>query len=120
MPTADAQRVLVVEDEALIAMELEDMLGDLGHEVVDTVGSLKRGLELLGELRPLPDIAIVDANLGGESSKPLVEALRELGIPVVIASGYGPGELERLGFDHQVISKPYSPRDIAAVLSRTN
>jgi CheY-like chemotaxis protein len=118
VPKDDAQRVLVVEDEAVIAMELEDLLGDLGHEVVDTVGSLERGLELLEHLRPLPDIAIVDANLGGESSQPLVEALRKLGVPVVVASGYRAGELERLGFDHQVISKPYSPRDIAAALSR--
>lgn len=118
MPFDKSQRVLVVEDEALIALDLEGILEDLGHEVVGVAGGIEQALELLDSLDPPPDIAIVDANLGGRSSRPVVDALQERDVTVLVASGYGARELNGFGFDSPSINKPYTARDIEVALSR--
>jgi CheY-like chemotaxis protein len=107
--------VLVVEDEALISLELADMIEDLGHRVIGPAASVSKALELLQALPRSPDVAIVDANLGGQPAKPVVEVLHALGTPVVIASGYTRDELAKLGFDDMLMRKPYSQTDLQRV-----
>ena len=119
MTASERLRVFVVEDEALLALDLENTLADLGHDVVGTAGSIETALDVLGRLDTPPDAAIVDANLGGRSARPVAEALSALGVPVVLASGYGSEELARFGFKTLSISKPYSPGDVAAALARS-
>ncbi len=118
MTATERLRVLVVEDEALVALDLEDLLCDLGHEVVGTAASVDQALGLLRDMKTPPDRAIVDANLGGKSARPVVDALGTLGVPVVVASGYGRTQLAGLGFDGPSINKPYSSHDVEAALSR--
>lgn len=118
MPVTDRLRIFVVEDEALVAMDLEDILSDLGHCVVATASSAEQALALLGGMDLPPDRAIVDADLGGQSARPVVEALDRLGVRVLVASGYGKAELARLGFHNPSITKPYSPRDVETALSK--
>jgi CheY-like chemotaxis protein len=81
------KRVFVVEDELMIRMLLEDMLGDLGHTLAGEAGRIPEALDLAkqGEF----DIAILDVNLNGEPISPVVEVLRERGVPFVFATGYG-------------------------------
>ncbi|WP_029936383.1 response regulator [Sphingomonas sp. UNC305MFCol5.2] len=107
-----ALRVLVVEDEPVVAMCLEDILAGLGCETVGPVGRLADGLAL-AESETL-GAAILDINLGGERSTPIAEALRLRGVPFVFASGYGtlPEGFETL----PLIEKPYRERDIDAAL----
>jgi DNA-binding response OmpR family regulator len=112
---AERLRILAVEDEALIAMELEDMLSDLGHEVIGPAATVAAALGLLEGARP--DAAVVDANLGGESARPVVEALVAAGIPVVLASGYDDRELGKLGFGAPTVGKPYSCRELAEAIT---
>ena len=106
--------ILAVEDEAMIAMELEDMLGKLGHEVVGPAATVEGALRLVQGCAL--DAAIVDANLGGESARPVVDALRAGGVPVVLASGYEARELSRLGLEGPLVRKPYSAGDLANAL----
>ena len=72
-------RVFVVEDEALLAMELCDILEDLGHEVIGPTPSVSKALALLATVTQLPDVAIIDANLAGETSCPVMDRLRVVG-----------------------------------------
>jgi CheY-like chemotaxis protein len=79
-------RVLVVEDEAIVAMLLEDMLADLGHEAVvatkiDQATAMARKEQV--------DFAILDVNLDGQQSYSVADILRTRGIPFVFATGYG-------------------------------
>ena len=72
-------RVLVVEDESLIAMLVEDGLETLGYEVVGPVGTVDAALRIV-EQTPF-DLALLDINLGGKQSFPIAEALEARGIP---------------------------------------
>ena len=107
MPDASLRglRVLLVEDQLIIAMEIEDILLGLGCEVVGPVGTLELAIELArGE--PL-DAAILDVNLDGEKVFPVADALRRRGIPFILATGYGEASLpeEWRGMRH--LDKPF-------------
>lgn len=105
-------RVLIVEDEPIVAMCLEDILCDLGCVTVGPAARLSEGLEL-AEQGGL-DAAILDINLGSERSTPIAELLRTRGVPFAFASGYSSAPE---GFDAPpLIGKPYREADIAAAL----
>lgn len=110
--------LFLVEDEAVIAMDLEALIEDMGHEVVGLVASVEQATQLLSTLKTKPDAAIVDANLGGASARPIVDQLKAAGIPTIIASGYAPEELHRKGLSGVLIPKPYHPHAIADALER--
>jgi DNA-binding response OmpR family regulator len=116
MNTSVPLRVFLVEDEALIAMELEDIVEDLGHEVVALATSVETALQALQELAPAADAAIVDANLGGSLAAPVVAELRRRNVPTVLASGYSRSELSGIGFDGPMVSKPYTATHIQEAL----
>lgn len=108
-------RVLVVEDEPIVAMCLEDMLIELGCDVVGPAAQLASGLALAeGEAL---DAAILDINLGGERSYPIAAALRGRGLPYVFASGYGAADPAYAG-PVGLIAKPYRIDDIRAALEQ--
>lgn len=111
-------RVFVVEDEALLAMELCDILEDLGHEILGPVPTVARALALLESLTALPDAAIVDVNLSGEMSNRVVDRLTACDVPVVVTSGYDTEDLIRMGVTAELVRKPYNSRRIAEALER--
>ena len=82
-----ARRILIVEDEYLIAMDLKQALESAGVDVLGPVASVADALRLLAG-HPPPDGAVLDINLGGESVFPLCEALRSRGVLFVFATGY--------------------------------
>lgn len=108
--------LLVVEDETLVAMELEDILEDLGHFVADVAGSAERALDVLRAAARKPDAVLLDANLGGKSGLVVAKTLDREGIPFVITSGYDQHELLTHGYDVPCVSKPYGPIDIDRAL----
>ena len=91
-------RVLVLEDEFLIALQIESMLVRLGCTVVGPVPSVERALALIE--REEPDFAILDVNLGRERSTPVAEALRARGVPFALATGYDRRKLGDEAFRH--------------------
>ena len=77
--------VLVVEDEPFIAMDMEDTLRNAGHNVLGPACSVAMALKLVKEMKP--DVAVLDVNLGGERVTPVVEALKDQNVPILLASG---------------------------------
>ncbi|HEV7276566.1 MAG TPA: response regulator [Devosiaceae bacterium] len=108
-------RVLLVEDESLVAMAVEDMLHDLGCEVAATAGSVPEALERLqvGGF----DFALLDVNLANQQVFPVAEALSEQRIPFAFASGYGAANLPEAFRARPVAAKPFQIADLAATLS---
>ena len=115
MRALEGLRVLVVEDEPIVAMCLEDLLIDLGIVVVGPAATLAQGMsEAEGGAF---DAAILDINLGDATSYPIAALLCARSVPVVFATGYGridPPE----AIAAEVIGKPYSSDDIVAALQR--
>jgi PAS domain S-box-containing protein len=110
-------RVLVVEDEAVVRLDLVTMLQDAGAVVVGDAASLAEGLEKAETVAI--DVAVLDRNLNGQSSVPLARLLAKRGIPVIYVSGYGAsarGDAES-ETDHIHLQKPLSPNALVAALA---
>jgi CheY-like chemotaxis protein len=107
------KRVLVVEDEPLIAMVLEDVIADLGGASA-TAATVAAATSLITVERF--DAAVLDLNLNGETSRSLSAQLREHGVPFAFATGYGVAA-DDTG-DAPIIPKPYTPEDLAQALCR--
>jgi CheY-like chemotaxis protein len=108
-------RLLVVEDEAMVAMMLETMLEDLGCVVVEVAGSVARGLAFVEASQDL-DAAVLDVNLGGEKVYPVAEQLAARGVPFIFSSGYGLAGIAE-GFARiPTLAKPYDPRALETAL----
>ena len=110
------RRVLLVEDESLLVMVLEDMLPELGYEVVASAHSVASALEALEADEP--DMAILDVNLGGTRSFPVADALAIRGIPFVFASGYGESILPDRHSHAPLVPKPYGRQELATALAQ--
>jgi CheY-like chemotaxis protein len=103
-------RVLVAEDEALVALQLEDMLADLGCAIIGPASRVGQALELLtGEL---VDAAVLDLNLAGELVYPVADALASRGLPYIFATGYGASGLSEPYRRQPVLQKPFLPSQL--------
>ncbi|MEB3416532.1 HWE histidine kinase domain-containing protein [Alteriqipengyuania sp. WL0013] len=110
------ERMLLVEDSMLIALDAEDQLRDMGVGEVVLAASNNAALRALDEGIT---IAMLDFNLGDETSLPIAEKLREKGVPFFFASGYGAGDVLPAEFaDVHVITKPYSRDQIEQAIAQ--
>ena len=107
-------RVLVVEDEALLALDIAKQLTDAGLDVVGPAVSVAKALRLIAEAGC--DVAVLDVNLGSETAEPVARDLRARGTPFVVLSGYS-SEQHPPGFHGApLLSKPARPGDLVAML----
>ena len=111
----DGRRVLVVEDEMIVAWLLTDMLEDLGCRVVGPVTSVAQALEIIG-LEAL-DAALVDVNLNGELSYPVADALTARSVPFLFSTGYDRSRLREGYRDRPMLQKPYHLAELEQVLT---
>lgn len=108
------RRLLIVEDEAMVAMLLEDMLCGLGCVVVEVAGSVARGLASVDASRL--DAAVLDVNLGGEKVYPVAEKLAAAGVPFIFATGYGLAGIAPAFAGVPALAKPYSAQALKTAL----
>lgn len=106
--------MLLVEDQMIVAMQVEDMLRAAGCEVVGPVGALQAAIALAHE-EPL-DAAVLDVNLDGEKVYPAVEELQARGIPFIFATGYGESTLPEKWRDQPRLSKPFRREQLEQLL----
>ena len=114
----NGKRVLLVEDEALVAMLVEDMLADEGCVVVATATRVGEAVEKASDLSVEFDIAILDVNLAGEPVFAVAEALAKRGVPFAFATGYGAGGLPDAWKGRPTLQKPFTAADITTVLQK--
>ena len=115
-PALKGLRLLVVEDEPMAALELQDMLGDCGCEVVGVASNLLKGLAIACNEQVALDGAVLDINLGGEQVYPVAERLKTRGVPFIFSTGYGRAG-QAPSFAHiPTLNKPYGPEDLEELL----
>jgi len=114
MSALAGKRILVTEDEAMIALLIEDMLTELGAVVVGPAGTLAKAVELAE--RETIDAAMLDVNIRSERIDRVVHALRQRGVPFVLATGYGAGAGAAME-DAPVIEKPFTRERLESALT---
>lgn len=114
--TRPAKRILVVEDEPLIALEVCSVLGTAGYQVAGPVATLEDAMRLL--LRTQIDAALLDANLGGNPVDELAAALTRQAIPFTFVSGYGREGLPRAFAEAPMLGKPFGSKPLIHAIAR--
>jgi CheY-like chemotaxis protein len=110
------RRVLVVEDESLLAMFVQTMLTDLGCEVLGPIHGLGEALDFVAT-RAAIDVAVLDLNLDGVAAYPVADALRAQGVPIIFSTGYGDIGLRASDQGCPVLRKPYRAAELPRVLA---
>jgi PAS domain S-box-containing protein len=112
-PSLTGKRILVVEDEPLVAMDMQSMLRAAGCVTVGPAGTLREAKRLLAA--EACDAALVDVNLKGQPIEDLLPALRQQGVPFAFVTGYGPKVLSKTFEETVTISKPFTAEQLLAV-----
>ncbi len=108
-------KALLVEDEAAVALLLEDMLLDLGCEIVASAANLTAACRYAAEAAC--DFAVLDVNLGGEQVFPAAQILEQRGIPFVFSTGYGAGGLPEAFRARPTLAKPFMIHELEQKIS---
>jgi CheY-like chemotaxis protein len=109
------RRVLVVEDEMLVLMNIEDMLADLGCESVTAAATVDQAMALIEA--QVFDAAMLDMNLNGTKSFPIADKLAALGVPFVFSTGYNAQDM-RVGYrDRALLKKPIRYQELVEVFT---
>jgi two-component sensor histidine kinase/DNA-binding response OmpR family regulator len=109
-------QILVVEDEALVAMALRESLSELGYSVVGPFSRMSEAILALRNARV--DAAVLDINLGGEMVYPLADVLTADHVPFIFVTGYGADEIERRFASVPVLQKPIELDALRSVFER--
>ncbi|RST30724.1 PAS domain S-box protein [Sphingomonas ginkgonis] len=115
MPVS-GKRILIVEDEALISMQIEQVVRQLGFTALGPAGSVDQALEVLAT--EAVDAAVIDVSLGRERSDPLADELAERGIPFVVCTGYATPVSRSVEKAVDTLGKPIDPATLKRVLQR--
>jgi CheY-like chemotaxis protein len=118
MTPSASKRVLVVEDEIIVAMLIEDMLSELGHVMVGSANTVASALALAEANAGQFDLAILDVNLAGERSFPVARRLASDGVRFIFATGYGQNGVEDPFRDTVTLKKPFRLEELAAALDQ--
>jgi CheY-like chemotaxis protein len=109
------RRVLIVEDESLVAMLLETILEDMGCTPVGPASTVSEGLSMVTADEPL-DAALLDVNVAGSQVFPVAQALKDRGVPFIFSTGYGEGGLPDAWRGQSTIQKPFTEAAIRDAL----
>ena len=109
------RRILVVEDEALVALLLEDMLAEDDAVVVGPAANVEAALALI-ETEAF-DAAVLDVNLDGQMSYPVADALLARAIPFVFSTGYASNRLQEGYREFPALQKPYHATELRRALA---
>jgi DNA-binding NtrC family response regulator len=115
-PKLTMARVLIVEDEPLIALEMETSLSEAGHEIAGSAASIEKALAILDDHSC--DVVILDSNLQGERPEPIATALRRSGTPFIVVSGYGRTSLPECIRDAPFVPKPFESEALVRAVKR--
>lgn len=110
--------ILLLEDDLLLAMDMEDHLLQTGHKIVGPFGRIADAMDAI----PRNDLAgaIVDLNLHGELSFPVIEMLQERSVPVIICSGYAElPELKSRLKGLPMLPKPWNAQKLNRLMQET-
>jgi CheY-like chemotaxis protein len=114
-PELSNRKVLVVEDEMMIAMLIEDMLDEFGCKLVGPATTVPRAPDLIGKEQV--EVAVLDLNLDGHDTYAIADALQQKNVPFIFATGYGSTGLRQEYGNRPILQKPFQARDLENALA---
>ncbi len=115
-PSLEGKKLLLVEDNFVIALDARLFLEDTGA-IVSVASTVREALDLIAQ--DAPDFAVLDVNLATENSFPVARRLHELGIPFIFATGYGEQIVAPVEFSPApIITKPFKGSQLLASLAK--
>lgn len=115
--TLAGRRILIVEDEYLIATTLADDLSDEGAQPIGPVATVQDALALIAAT-PHLEFAVLDVNLNGEAVYPVADVLKSRNVPFVLVTGYDLSAIPERYRDAQVVQKPIETADVVNAIRR--
>ena len=112
-----SKRVLVVEDDALLGLDIAEQLADAGFEVIGPAISVAKAFRLMEQTAC--DVAVLDVNLGNETAEPVAIELRARGTPFVVLSGYSSDQHPPGFHPAPTLAKPARPEELVAMLDKS-
>jgi DNA-binding response OmpR family regulator len=109
-------RVLVVEDENLVAMEMSWILEEAGYSIVGPEASVETARQVLA--RHTVDLALLDVKLGGETVFPVSEMLDAISVPYIFVTSHPASSLPARYHGWPLVTKPYKPKALLAVIQQ--
>lgn len=113
----DGRRILVVEDESLVAMLIETILEDMGCHVIGPIAAVDDAMKTVSDEGHI-DGALLDVNVAGREVFPVADALKDRGVPFVFSTGYGEGGLPEHWRGQPTIQKPFTEQTIREALMK--
>ena len=107
--------ILVIEDEILLSMDIETSLTDAGYQVIGPAGTIEAAKKLISDGKC--DVALVDANLGGQPVDELADSLAQKNIPFAFVTGYGRDALPQEFRHNLLLGKPFSAEQLLSIVS---
>lgn len=107
-------KAIVIENEGIVLLELELVLGDLGYDVVGRAGTLESGVLIAREAAC--DVAVVDIDLCGRESGPIADVLNAREVPFIFVTGYTNSSLPDRHAHRPLVAKPFSIEQVSAAL----
>lgn len=117
MHDASGIRVLIVEDEGVVAFMIEEALEELGCKIVAWAGKISQAEKAISTTEF--DLALLDINLAGETTFDIARNLASRGIPFIFSTGYGIGGVPSDLQDRPVLTKPFSSKDLQNAVKST-
>lgn len=109
------RRILMVEDEMIVAMLLEDYLSRFGCEVIGPAADVEQALKMIDTCGAI-DAAVLDVNLNGVRSYAVADELALRRVPFVFSTGYGRKSLAEGYSDFPMLQKPFNQQDLGAAI----
>jgi DNA-binding response OmpR family regulator len=107
--------ILIVEDEMLVAMDIEATFLDASWDVVGPVPNVTQALSAIAE--KCPDAVCLDMNLNGVPSTPIARVLQERGIPFVVVTGYSAESVPDAAYEGaRIVRKPFTPAELVTAV----
>jgi DNA-binding response OmpR family regulator len=107
--------IFVAEDDYLLAIVMEEILGDAGATVVGPAPNIAKAMSVIGQSRRI-DAALLDVNLGGELVYPVADLLRERQVPIILTTGYDSTSLDPAYTEISICEKPFEPQELVEKL----
>jgi len=116
MRSVAGARLLLVEDELLVLLDLEDRLGEIGCRIAGKASNFSAAMGLATSLDI--DAALIDLDLAGQPSYPVADVLRKRGIPFLFSTGFHGEAVSDRYADCPLLIKPFETRDLEMALAR--